>query len=409
MARRPALFLTPRLPWPLDDGGRIVGWQALWAAAQDHDVTMISFVPEGSEREPVPSEFAKLGVAVERVAHRPPPLPAAAARGLFGQWPYTLARYQSQEFERLVRSKVAALRPAYAIANHLHMAPYVDALGTVPMVLREHNVEHVWMERYARERGFGPAGLYAALQTPRLWRAEAFLCRAAALVLAIQDREAAALRVLAPDARVETLPVGIDLDRYPPASPVHPPVVLLAASFAWPPNATGALRFLEKGWPRVKASVPDARLRIAGKTPPAPLVEAARRAGAEVAANVPSMPDEFARATLLVVPLWAGAGARVKIVEALAARLPVVSTPLGAEGLDLDAGTHYLHAETPGEMGDAAALLIQDGARRANLAEAGRALAEKRWSLQVVAARQSSLIAAALDANPVVASTGNRG
>jgi glycosyltransferase involved in cell wall biosynthesis len=393
LARRSAIVLTPRLPWPLDDGGRIALWQTVWAAAQAHDVTLLSFVPPGGETEPPPRPLAELGVTVLRVPFRPPPLPVAAVSGLWGRWPYTLVRYRSVEFERVLRERVAVLTPAYVLANNLHLASYVESIGGVPMVLRQQNVEHVWMERYAKQRGFTPAGLYARSQASRLKRAEAFLCRAAALTLAIQEGEAEILRALAPGARVATLPVGVDLERYPTPHPAEPPVLLLAASFAWPPNVEGALRFLTQGWPRVRAAAPNARLRIAGKSPPASLIEAARRAGAEVAADVPSMPEEFARATLLLVPLWIGAGARVKIVEAMAAKLPVVATPFACEGLGLTAGTHFLAGETGEELAIAALDLLGDPARRDSLARAGRAAAEERWSLPAVARVQNDLVA----------------
>jgi glycosyltransferase involved in cell wall biosynthesis len=393
LARRAALFLTPRLPWPLDDGGRIVGWQTLWSASQDHDVTVLSFVRDATEAESVPAALAARNVTVERVTHRPPPGPVAAARGLFGRWPYTLLRYQSPEFARRVLDRVGALRPAYAIANHLHMAPYVGALGGVPMVLRAHNLEHVWMDRYARGLGAHPAGWYARAQAGRLRRAEAELCRSASLVLAIQEREAAALRALAPGARVETVPVGVDLDRYLPRSPAAPPIVLLAGSFAWPPNVDGALRFLEEGWPRLRESAHGVRLRIAGKSPPEPLVRAAERAGAEVAADVPSMAEEFARASALVVPLWVGAGARVKIVEAMAAGLPVASTAVGAEGLGAEPGTHYLEGDSARSLAEAVVGLLRDPARAVAITGAARRLAEERWALRAVSERQRALVA----------------
>jgi len=393
MARRAAIVLTPRMPWPLDDGGRIALWQTVWAAARAYNVTLLTFIPPGAERDPIPKALADLNVAVERVAHRPPSPWSAATQGLWGRWPYTLARYRSAEFAAKLRERVLALKPAYVLANNLHMGSYVDSIGETPMVLREQNVEHVWMGRYARARGATPAGLYARVQAARLKRAEAYLCRAASLTLAIQERETETLRALAPGARIETLPIGIDWERYPKPRPAEPPVLLLAASFSWEPNVTGAIRFLEEGWPRVRASAPGVRLRLAGKDPPAVLEAAARRAGAELAANVPSMPDEFARATLLLVPLWIGAGARVKIVEALGAGLPVVATPFACEGLGLSPGTHYAEGESAADLSDATLNLLRDPSARERLARAGRAVAEERWSLPTVARLQNDWVA----------------
>jgi glycosyltransferase involved in cell wall biosynthesis len=391
-SRRTALVLTPRLPWPEDDGGRIAMAQSIWAAAQEYDVTVISFAPAGVAPAPMPDAWRDLVIDVKAVPHRPSSGAVALARGLFGSLPYTLARYRSGEFGRAVDECVGRLRPAFALANNLHMASYVDRMNGVPFVLREQNLEHLWMQRYAEDSLRGAARAYARLQAKRLEQAERSYCRAAALTLAIQDGERDALRALAPGARVETLPVGIDLDRYPEPRRGEPPVVLLAGSFAWPPNAEGAIRFLSEGWPRVRAAASSARLRIAGKAPPAWLVAAARTVGAEVAADVPSMPEEMARATVMVVPLWSGAGARVKIMEAMAARLPVITTPLGVEGLGLEPGRHYIEGASAEDLGDLTASLLRDPERRSSLAREGRAHAEAHWSHVAVARLQNELV-----------------
>ncbi|HET9952314.1 MAG TPA: glycosyltransferase family 4 protein [Candidatus Eisenbacteria bacterium] len=409
MTRPGALVLTPRLPWPQDDGGRIVAWQGLLAAAESHDVALISFAPPGETGPAPPRELIERGVRVTSVPFTPPAAAAAAWRGLFGRWPYSLARYRSRAFDRAVREEIARRRPAVACVHHLHLATYVDALDGVPMVLREHNVEFLWMARYARTAGATPRGAYAAIQAARLRRAESYLCRRSALVMAIQNEEARLLRAMAPGTRVETVPVGVDLAALPERAPADPPVVLLAASFQWPPNVEGALRFLREGWPRLHARVPAAVLRLAGKGPPPALREACDAAGVELAADVPSMAIEYARASLLVVPIWVGAGARVKIVEALASRLPVVSTSIGAEGLDLEAGKHFVAAETAEALADAASDLLREPARRESLAAEGRAVAESRWSLRAVAALQSRLLSSVEAANPMVAPSGERG
>jgi glycosyltransferase involved in cell wall biosynthesis len=398
MPRSAALVLTPRFPWPLDDGGRIVLWQSVVATARSHDVSLISFVEPAERERDVPDAVAAACARVVRVPHRPPPLPIAAWRGLVGEWPYTLERYRDPAFARAVGDEVDRVVPRFAIVNNLHLAPYHLALRGVPFVLREQNVEHRWMERYAQSRRATPEGLYAHFQARRLRAAERELCEQAALVLAIQEVEADALRALAPRARVRTLPVGVDLARFLEPSPVDPPVVLVLGSFAWKPNVEGAIRFLRTGWPRVRASAPEARLRLAGKAPPPALREEAARAGAEVAADVPSMEEELSRASVVVVPLWVGAGARVKIVEAMVAHVPVVATSLAAEGLELEAGLHYLGGETPEELGDAAGSLLRSPTERIRLGVQGRALAESRWSLEYVARRQESLIADALAA-----------
>ncbi|MGE5174811.1 MAG: glycosyltransferase family 4 protein, partial [Hyphomicrobiales bacterium] len=247
----------------------------------------------------------------------------------------------------------------------------------------------------------GPKRAYARYQAVRLREAERALVARAVLTLAIQEGEAETLRALAPGTRVATLPIGVDLARFREPSPARGPVVLLPGSFLWPPNVAGAERFLDDGWPRVRARHPGARLRVAGKGPPPALHAAVARAGGagagvELRADVPSMEAELAEATVVVVPLWVGAGARVKIVEAMAARAPVVATHLAAEGLDLEPELHYVAAETPEELGDGVARLLDEPAERDRLAAVGHSLAETRWSIEAVSRRQAALIAEAL-------------
>jgi glycosyltransferase involved in cell wall biosynthesis len=389
--RERALVVTPRLPWPLDDGGRIGLWQAMWSVAQRFDTTLVTLEVPGESALAPPPEVERLGIEVVRVPHRVPPLPVALARGTFGRWPFTLARFHSPALGAELRRLVAARSPRFAHVNHLAMATHLDALSGTAVVLREHNVEHIWLARYAEQLRNPLARLYALDQARRMRATEARLCESADLVLAIQDNEAATLRGIAPRARVEVVPIGVEFSRFLPHAPSDPPTVLLVGTFSWPPNVEGARRFLDEGWPRVRARHPGARLRLVGKAMPADLAESARRAGAEPVGYVEDMAVEFAAARALVVPLWAGAGARVKIVEALAAGVPVVSTPLGSEGLGLRPGVHDLEADAAAGLGDAVARMLSDQVLAFDIGRAGRSWAEERFSLERVAARTCAL------------------
>lgn len=393
MSRPRALIVTGRLPLPLDDGGRIVVWQAVRSIAQEYETTLVSLVPEADAGAPTPPALTEIGVRLVRVPHRPPWMPVAALSGAFGRWPYTLYRYRNRRLDTTLRKLVAEQRPAFANVHHLHLATYFEALAGTPMVLREHNLEHLWLERFARSRRNPAVRAYAHYQARRMVRTEAELCSRCALVLAVREEEASVLRRLAPRTRVEVVPIGIAMDRYLPRAPERPPIVLLPGSWDWPPNRDGGQRFVERGWASVRARVPEARLRVVGKALPDSLAAAARRAGAETVGYVESMAPEFARAAVMVVPLWIGAGARVKIVEALAARIPVVTTTLGAEGLGLEPGTHALFAETPESLGDAIADLLMQPERGRALTEAGYAFARERFSFDVVSRRTLELLA----------------
>ncbi len=391
MKRPTALVLTPRLPWPLDDGGRIGLWQTVWSVSRAFDTTLVSMVPPGGADGPLPPELEALGVRVVRVPHRAPWMPLALVRGALGRWPYMLARYRDRGYDATLRGLVAERRPDLAFINALHLATYLDALAGVPAVLRAHNLEHLWLARYGDRLANPAARAYVRAQVRRMRRVEAELCARLDLVLAIREAEAEALRALAPDTRVETVPLGIDMGRYRPRAPESPPVVALIASWEWAPNVDGGRAFLERGWPRVRALAPEARLRVVGKGLPSELASLAGQMGAEAVGYVEDMSLEFARAAVLVVPLWMGSGIRVKIVEALAAGLPVATTTIGAEGLGLEPGVHAAFADTPESLGEAVAELLAQPDRARAMAEAGGVRMREHFSLAAVAARTTEL------------------
>ena len=265
MSRRSAIVVTGRMPWPLDDGGRIALWQAVWSTAQRFDTILLSLVPADTFAQPVPDPPVRLDLEVQRIPHRTPPLPVAVLRGSFGRWPYTLARYRNRQLDATLRRLVAERRPAVVVVNNLHFATYMDAVHGVPFVIRQQNLEHRWLERFADSRANPLVGAFARFQARRMLRTETGLCERADLVLSIQEEETRILRALAPTAWIETVPIGIDFSRYLEPARETPAVILLVGSYGWPPNDEGARRFLAEGWPRVRARRPEARLVMIGK------------------------------------------------------------------------------------------------------------------------------------------------
>ena len=387
-----------RLPWPLDDGGRLGLYQIARSLSLQFDTVVIALVPPEEVAAPPPAALTSLGLRLVRVAHRPPSRARSVAGGLFGAWPHTLARFRSAEFEAAVRREVAEFRPDFAYLSSLHMATYADALPGVPLVLREQNLEHLWLRRLASTYANPLARAYTSYQAERLERAEARLCARMDLVLAIHEPEAAALRSLAPGTRIEVIPIGIDPARFGERTPASTPTVLVTGAFGWAPNLHGLKRFLEHGWPALRALAPMAALRVVGRDLPIERLRMLSGERTELVGYVERIEPEYARASLLLVPLWSGAGARIKIVEAMMAGTPVVSTAMGAEGLGLSPGREFVLAETPEALASAAAALLLDPARAATIGEAGRTFARAHFSLDVVARRTCELCESVLGA-----------
>jgi glycosyltransferase involved in cell wall biosynthesis len=376
----------------------VVLWQGLLAMASRFETHLVvmrkASEPAGGE----PPELRQRGVAVSFVEHRPPAGPSALVEGLVGRWPYTLARFYSREFAHGLSAIVARFAPDLAYINHLHLATYAPVLNGCVSVLREHNLEQLFLARFARETKNPAVAAYGAFQARRMRSAEAELCRAQDLVLAMHEDEAAAIRAFAPGVRVEAVPAGATFVDLASRKPAPEPTLVVIGSFDREANAVGLERFLEQGWPVVRAAIPDARLRIVGRHLAPRLVERARVLGAEPVGFVHDLAEELSRAWAMVIPLWYGAGLRVKTVEAVAAGVPVACTPLGVEGLGLHAGTQYVEGADAAALGRAALELLRDPARARSLAAAAYAALEPTHRNEAVAARTVALCEGALAA-----------
>jgi glycosyltransferase involved in cell wall biosynthesis len=153
----------------------------------------------------------------------------------------------------------------------------------------------------------------------------------------------------------------------------------------WYPNEDGILFFIDAILPHIRRKVPGVRLIVVGRNPTHRLREIAERSRIEVTGTVDDVRPYIAEAAVYVVPLRVGGGTRLKIFEALAMGKAVVSTSVGAEGLPLIPGEHYIPADEPTEFAYAILALLKDSTRRKRLGLAGRRLVEERYSWSQVA------------------------
>lgn len=193
------------------------------------------------------------------------------------------------------------------------------------------------------------------------------------VVIAVSPQDGQRLRCVWPQVLVKVVPNGVDVAYWQAATGApEPHTVLFPAALNWPPNDRAARVLLEEIMPRLRRLVPEAHLTIAGRHPSPDLAAlVAACPGAMLVADPPDMRPWFAWASLVLVPLQGVTGTRLKILQALAAGRPVLSTPDGAQGLGLESGRHLWVAPLATPFAEAAAALLQDGRRRASLAAAG--------------------------------------
>jgi glycosyltransferase involved in cell wall biosynthesis len=283
----------------------------------------------------------------------------------------------------LAERAVDEWRPDVAVVGHDMAAAWAcDLPRELPAVLTLHNLTWHWYLSRARRAGHAHA-LVLRAEAARYRRHVLRVLPRFRTAVAVSTLEAEEVRALG--ARVELIPTGVDTKamRPAPAPPPAPPHLLFTGTMSYPPNHQGIRWFADEVWPRVRQRLPEARLDVVGKDPPGNVAALHGRHGIEVHGFVPSMAPYFAQAHAVVVPILTGAGIRVKIVEAMSAGRPLVSTSLGWEGLaHLEPGRHLLVADEPEAFADAVLRLVEDGVLRERMAREARALAEREYDWQ---------------------------
>jgi glycosyltransferase involved in cell wall biosynthesis len=263
------------------------------------------------------------------------------------------------------------------------------------LVVDSHEIAYDVVRQFAR-RSVGKARrMYAALDSRKLRREEMAAYRAADLVATCSADDARRIAEQVPSARTVVIPNAADVEHYQPR-PSDPAsdgqTVMFFGLLSTVPNIDGVTWLVEEIWPHVVAARPAARLRIYGKNPPAQ-VRALARPAVEVVGFVEDLRPHLAQAAAIVVPLRIGGGTRLKIVEGMAMARAIVSTTLGAEGIEAKPGREILIADEPAAFAQALVRLLDRPALAAEMGRAARRLAVEKyaWSAAAEALQRACL------------------
>ena len=274
-------------------------------------------------------------------------------RGLVGKWPLPVLNYRSQEMAAALETLGRKEKFDVVHFDSLHMASYETLFANSgnPRVLRIydwHNIESESMRRYTIEVKSAAKRFYANRTVPRLQKLERALLQNAFAHTVCSKREEMELKSRVPGARVATVPNGVDTAFFarPTVDLGWPPKsIIFVGAMNYYPNVDAALWFTRDVWPRIRSCFPECRLTLVGSDP-APEVLALRGTeGVEVTGTVKDVRPFYHYADIALAPLRMGGGTRLKILEAMAAGVPVISTAVGAEGLAVESGRDVLIAD----------------------------------------------------------------
>lgn len=375
--------------WPLNTGGKPRSFQILSELSRRHRVSVVTTHGPGDDPEGLEAALP-LCERVISVPYAPPRqgprFAATVLRSWLSRYPMHFWRWRVPELRRRVTRIMTTEGADLCVADLPHTLPNVPLAGPVPVVLFTHNVEHMIWKRLSLVETRVSRRAILELEWRKVRRWEAWACAQTKLTLAVSEVDRDALAALAPGTRVCAVPTGVDSAYFAPNGvPEAPTHLVFTGSMDWHPNEDAIVHFLEAILPAIRREMPKTGLTVVGRNPTLRLRQAAARAGVCVTGTVDDVRPYIAQATVYVVPLRIGGGTRLKIFEALAMGKAVVSTRVGAEGLPLVPGVHFLCADDPAEFARAVVALLRDPPRRRALAMAGRRLVEERFSWSHVA------------------------
>lgn len=383
------LVVTTKSPYPLYEGRALRTYNLIKQAARKHEIYLYSFVqtPEevaGIEHmrslcKEVYAEPLYLGAGKARVA-------LDLARDACSAAPLHAIKYRSARMRARIRELIGREGIDLVHLDMLHLGDYADAVGDLPVVLVEHNVEWILLKRRADSEHTWLRRRYFAWQTEKLRRYEARMCARADEVVAVSDLDAEELRRLG-GRRVTSIPNGVDTSFFDGVqAPEVPNSLVFVGGLTWFPNRDAIGYFCEQVLPLVAAEVPDVRLTVVGKNPdPRAVREIAGNARVRLTGLVEDVRPLIAEAAAYVVPLRVGGGTRLKILDALSMGKAIVSSSVGCEGLEVTHGEHLLVADEPQAFAAEIVRVLRDRALAQRLGAAGRALVERRYEWGVIA------------------------
>ena len=372
---------------PVHSGGDLRSFNILRQLAVHEEVIFLSYYDE-----PVDAEYERKlqeqlpGSVCVSTGGGPR---SKAARGVDYLWrlpnaaPYAVSRFASEKVRERLQSCLSQQRPDVVVCDFLDAAVNFPEHLAVPSVLFQHNVESEIWRRHVMNGSSAAKKLIYGLEFSKMLRYEQKTVQRFDHVIAVSEHDKKLMTAWVDPERVTVVPTGVDTEQFCPGQrpPQEKPLVVFVGAMDWEPNVDAVTYFCAEIWPLILAKVPGAHFRIVGRNPDR-RVRGLAGPSVEVTGRVPSVVEHLREAAVVVVPLRVGGGTRIKIYEAMAVGKAVVSTTVGAEGLDVHHGQDIVLSDKPADFAESVTALMEDAEARGRLGLAAAGLAAKHgWPL----------------------------
>jgi polysaccharide biosynthesis protein PslH len=371
---------------PVDTGGKIRSYNILRHLARNHHVTLLSYY--GGQRD---SEYE---IAIQREFPGAETIYTAALDGhfvaqaldymggVFQPAPFAVSKFTHPKVQRAISGWLQGQKLDVAVCDFLSASRNFPEKLLTPTVLFQHNVESALWRRMADAESNPAKRLVYQLEAKKMLSYERSALGKFDHVIAVSEHDRQQFLAMDPGSSITVVPTGVDTQKYTPAPPASadPPRIVFTGSMDWEPNVDAVAYFCSEIFPQIRAEFPQAVFQIVGRNPQFSVKQLASNF-VEVTGTVPSVSKYLNEASVMVVPLRVGGGTRLKIFEAMAVGKAVVSTSIGAEGLDVQSGRDLILADDAQSFAEAVCLLLRDAqCRRGYEQAAAKVAAQYDWS-----------------------------
>lgn len=379
-------MLVPFLPNTSMSGGQTRWYNIIKYLSKDHEITLFSLIKDESEKRFIP-ELEKYCKSV-RVFYRPksPWTLRNMILTLFSWYPLLVIRNFSWAERKAIKAELKDNSYDLIHAETFYVMPHIPK-GKTPTILVEQTIEYLVYKHYVDTQVPWFARPFFMLDVVKLKFWEKYYWKKTNRLVAVSEADKAKMQEDIPGIEADVIPNGVDVSHFDAASykKASPPRIVFVGNFKWLQNVEAVDILVDEVWPKIKAQYKNAKLWVVGKSIPPRIVElASQNTDLVLTESIEDIREAYKMATMMVVPLKGPGGTRLKVLEAFASELPVVSTSVGIEGLDITPGVHALVAETPAELAKEAVGLLKDPKRAVKIGKAGRTYVQDHFGWQAI-------------------------
>lgn len=374
------LMLCNKSPYPAGEGGPMAMnsiVRGLINAGHRVKILAVNSEKYHIKEKDIPASYKKeTGIELIDVDLRIKPM--AAFKNLFSDKSYHVERFISDDFKKRLVEILKKDKYDIVQLEMIYMAPYIDTIrenSDAIIVLRAHNVEHLIWDRIAAKTRFWPKKWYLNHLVRTLRDYEMSVLNKVDGIAAITYRDAAFFRGETAVPVVD-IPFGVNPDEFKPHSEINAnPTLYHIGSMNWMPNDEGIRWFLDKVWDKVAKRNPDLMLNLAGRNMQKWLLKLKKK-NVNVLGEVPDAKEFVKNNDIAIVPLLSGSGIRIKIIESMAMGKTVITTMVGAEGIQYSEYENIIIADSPGKMVEVICKIVKEPEEAQRIGRNARRLVE---------------------------------